>query len=136
MIPHFKQKPLAPSDRATRAMPKKTTYRLDPRTTEQVKRLLAAGKSHDEIAEIARVGKSRIAEIEGKPSSVYVKPKRNGTESYKPPPVVLDCTNRADCQCLKCRCEAGKTTEARLAMHREDELAKVDYFRAKQIGAR
>jgi hypothetical protein len=130
MIPHFRQKPLAPSDRATAPGVKSTEHQ---RNLEWIRSLVAQGKTRQEIAEITGTTKSYVQRQVEKLIGAAV---RRKVLTISPRSTSTPCTNRADCQCLKCRCEAGKTTEARLAMHREDELAKVDYFRAKQIGAR
>jgi len=63
--------------------PRKPSGRLMPTTLEQIKRLLRAGKTILDVAEITRVSKSHIgrikAEMEGEPRPSQAKPKPNGT---------------------------------------------------------
>ena len=118
-----------------RVLPKQTGQRLDQQTRDWIKKLLNSGKECLEVVKITGASRGRVYDIYNEITLAEKPTRRNGTESYKPEPVVLKCNGEKWCNCVRCRAEAAKTQAVRLAMHASDELTRVDYFRAKIGGA-
>jgi hypothetical protein len=128
MIPQFKQKPLNATAREQAAVPKAAKpFSLDPRTIEQVKRLLASGKTYVEIAEITRVSKSRIGIIAQQVAGL--KPERQRSTGISPHPSPranpTKCSGYAGCECVRCGAEKLRTPDFLRALHAADEAARI-----------